>query len=257
MKSQVKKIVLVCLAVALFAAIGVFIALNSLVHEGIETIGSDITRTDISLDSVRIQLLRGYAEMSGLIIGNPKGFSTPYALKCTTIAIDFEAPSVFGDTLIIKRIFIEGPEVMYETSLKGSNISVLSRTIDSYGRDNGSQEVSKKKQGSTVIERLLIKKGKIHIKAPPASNAGLTVALPEIEMKDIGREGQGMQVADIVTKVFSTLSGTVLTAVSSGSPLLQDATRSVGDVLTQGAKTGGESVKKVSCGIRGILGGSK
>ena len=270
MKSIVKKLCLLCLAFLLVIGVGVFMALNTLVHKGIETIGSDITKTDIHVDGVRIMLLSGHAWMSGLVIVNPKGYSAPYALRCGKITIDFDPQSMFSDVLIVKQIIIEEPEVMYEASMKGSNINALSRTIDSYGRDDGSHKTSKEKekQESAVIERLLIKKGKIHINAGPVAGTGLTVALSKIEMKDIGKGGKGVQISDIVMRVFGTLSGTVLTAVSSGSPLIQDASRTVGNVLSQGVKTGGdsmeklgeagrESVEKVFGGIKDILGGNK
>jgi uncharacterized protein involved in outer membrane biogenesis len=253
MRSLMKKVFLACLVFLLVIGIGVFIALNTLVHKGIETIGSDITKTDVDIESVRIRLLLGHAEMSRLVIGNPKGYSTPYALSCEKIAIDFDPHSVFLDTLIIQQILIDEPSVMYEASMKGSNINALSRTIDSYGRDGGPANVKDKqeKQGSAVIKKLLIKKGQIHV------NAALTVALPEIEMQDIGREGQGMQSSHIVTMVFGAISSTVLTTVSSGKPLMEDVSRTVGNVLSQGVKTGGASVEKVLGGIKGILGSDK
>lgn len=253
MRSLMKKVFLASLVFLLVIGIGVFIALNTLVHKGIETIGSDITKTDVDVDDVRIRLLSGHAEISRLVIGNPQGYSTPYALKCSKIAIDFDPHSVFLDALIIQQILIEEPSVMYEASMKGSNINALSRTIDSYGRDEGSAKVKdeQKKQGNAVIKKLLIKKGQVHI------NAALTVALPEIEMKDIGREGQEMQVSDIVMMVSGTISRTVLTAVSSGRPLIEDASRTVGNVLSLGVKTGGDSVGKVLGGIKGIIGGDK
>ena len=253
MRSLMKKVFLACLVFLLVIGIGVFIALNTLVHKGIETIGSDITKTDVDIESVRIRLLSGHAEISRPVIGNPRGYSTPYALSCEKIAVDFDPQSVFSDALIIQQILIEEPSVMYEASMKGSNINALSRTIDSYGRDEGPANVKEKqeKQGSAVIKKLLIKKGQVHI------NAALTVALPEIEMKDLGREGQEMQVSDIVMMVFGTISRTVLTAVSSGRPLIEDASRTVGNILSQGVKTGGDSVGKVLGGIKGIIGSDK
>lgn len=254
MKSVVKKIVLVCVVLVLVLGIGVFVALNTLVHKGIETIGSDVTQTVVHVDNVRIRLVSGHAEMSGLMVGNPKGYTSPYAFKCTKIAVDFDPRSVFSDTLVVKRILVEGPEVMYEAALKGSNINALSHAIDSYGSDSGSSKVSedRDKQGTTtVIEKLLVSKGKVHIKG------ALTVALPEIEMKDIGKEGQGMKVSDIIEKVFGTISRTIVAAVSSGTPLVQDASRGVENVISKGAKTGGESVKKVFGGIKGVLEGDK
>ena len=253
MRSPMKKVFLACLVFLLVIGVGVFVALNTLVHKGIEAIGSDTTKTDVDVEGVRIRLLSGHAEMSKLVIGNPRGYSTPYALKCEKIVVDFDPHSVFSDALIIQQILIDEPSVMYEASMKGSNINALSRTIDSYGRDERPANVKEKqeKQGSAVIKKLLIKKGQVHI------NAALTVALPEIEMKDLGREGQEMQVSDIVMMVSGTISRTVLTAVSSGRPLIEDASRTVGNVLSLGVKTGGDSVGKVLGGIKGIIGGDK
>ncbi len=252
MRSTAKRIFVAGVVFLTIVFIGVFLTINTLVHKGIETIGSGITQTDLKVDSVRILLLAGHADMSGLLIGNPTGYSTPYALSCAKIVIDFEPKSVFSDVVIIKQILIEEPEVMYEGSLRGSNIQAIRRNIESFSpAGEGGNEAAQKGAGKrVVIERLRIGDGQIHIGAAPLEGSAATIQLPEIEMRDIGRDTNGASLSDAASVVFDIFSRAVFSTVSASDRFMQEGARILGDAVSKGAA-------RIRDGFRGIMEGKQ
>ena len=63
-------IVLVILLVLAVLAVGFF--LDSAIKKGVETIGPQLTKVAIKLDSVSLSILSGSGKIKGLVVGNPE-----------------------------------------------------------------------------------------------------------------------------------------------------------------------------------------
>lgn len=70
---------LVILAVVAVLAVGIF--LDSAVKKGVETVGPQLTKVSVKLDSVGLSLLSGSGKVNGLVVGNPEGYKTPNAIN--------------------------------------------------------------------------------------------------------------------------------------------------------------------------------
>ncbi len=58
-----------------------FASLDGLVKQAIERWGPEITGVTVKVDSVRIEVAEGRGTIRGLVVGSPKGFEAPQALK--------------------------------------------------------------------------------------------------------------------------------------------------------------------------------
>src|SRR5438128_11352054 len=87
--------VIVVLFVLLVVAVGASIYfLGSIVKKGVETVGPQITGTEIKLDSATLSLLSGSGKLKGLLVGNPVGFKTESAIKVGSVSVGVVAGSV-------------------------------------------------------------------------------------------------------------------------------------------------------------------
>src|SRR5256886_1369409 len=137
MKKLIIRVVLV-VVVLLVVAIGVSVyCLGSIVKKGVETVGPQITGTEIKLDSATLSLLSGSGRLKGLFVGNPEGFKTASAIKVGAVSLGVAPRSVFADKIHVKEVRVEAPEITFEGGLKGNN---LSRLLDNVQAATGGSE---------------------------------------------------------------------------------------------------------------------
>src|SRR2546429_10000506 len=137
MKKLIIRGVLVVL-VLFVVAVGVSIyCLGSIVKKGVETVGPQITGTEIKLDSATLSLLSGSGKLKGLLVGNPEGFKTASAIKGGAGRLGGAPRSVFSDKVHVKEVRVEAPEITFEGGLKGNN---LSRLLDNVQAATGGSE---------------------------------------------------------------------------------------------------------------------
>lgn len=116
------------LVVAVIAIVTfVFSSLDGLIQEAVEKYGTEITKAEVQLTVVNIDISSGKGSLSGLKVGNPKGFETPSAFNLGEISIAIDTGSVTKDPVIIKEIVITSPDITYELGSGGSNISAMTK----------------------------------------------------------------------------------------------------------------------------------
>src|SRR5438874_2182334 len=64
-------ILLVCIVLLVAASI---YFLGSIIKKGFETVGPQITKTEMKMDGATLSLLSGSGKLKGLFVGNPEGF---------------------------------------------------------------------------------------------------------------------------------------------------------------------------------------
>ena len=233
--------------------------LDGLIKEAVEKVGSEATQSKVSLNEVSISITSGSGALRGLTVANPKGFKTPSAFELGGISITLDTGSI-GQDPIIKEIVITKPKVTYELGADGSNIDAIQKNVDAYAKQFSSGGGAKKEgEGpKIIIEHLYIRGGEISVSAAFLQGKALTTPLPDVHLKDIGKEKKGASPAEIAEKNIGSLTKGAGSAVgalnldkmmeSAGEAAkmigdkAKDAMKGAGDV-TKGA---GETLEKAS-----------
>ena len=245
-----KKILIIIPILIIVIVLALGFSLNSIIRGGVETFGPRALGTDVKLADVDISLLDGKGKLNGLFIGNPQGFKTESAFQLAEVRLSLDVKSVFSDIIVIDEIFIDGPDITYEKDMKGDNIKALLKNIESFsgseakaGQKGESKEAAKS-ETKIQINNFIVKNGKINMSMSALKGQKLSVALPDIHMKDIGKDKDGTSVANALKEIFAALNKNIVTA-SAGS--LKDISgtieKTVGDTV-------GDSVNK----LKGLLG---
>lgn len=185
--------------------------LDGLVKTAIETYGSEATKTQVSVSSVKIVLQDGSGAIQGLTVGNPKGFAEPKAFSLGKIATQIDLKSLSDEVPVIEHITIQAPEVFFELNQAGkNNLAGLMQNLKS------SPGSSTDKQASTsepklIIRKLLFSNGSIHAKVMPLDK-DYELELPDIQMNNIGGK-TGATPTQIADQVLKTLTDRALTAI--------------------------------------------
>ena len=115
----------------------------------------------------------------------------------------------------------------YEWKSDGSDREVLQQNVEKFagigGGDSkssgGESSLSGSDEGGKklIIDRIILREGKVSVSADSAFLKGkkLNAPLPNIELKDIGKEEGGASAGDVVAKVMDAVTGAAGKAVSS------------------------------------------
>ena len=251
--------ILVLLVLVVVMVAGIF--LNSMIKTGVETLGPAITGTTVTLESVDISVFSGQGSVQGLVVGNPKGFNMESAFQLGEAKVDVDLKSILADTVIIREIFIDGPEITFEGSLTGSNLDKIRTNVEAFGGASESTGTRTQGEGSSTsemkkvrIHKFIVKNGTVNVSTSILQGAAMSVALPEIELRDIGKEEAGATLEQASSRIIEAVYGAIFKAVSGSGALLGDRVEDVqGRVKDIGGDIEGET-SKVLEGVKGLFG---
>ncbi|NQU58535.1 MAG: hypothetical protein HQ513_14990 [Rhodospirillales bacterium] len=240
----------------------VFSSLDGLIQEAVQKYGSEITQAEVKLAGVNIDLSSGKGGLTGLKVGNPKGFETPSAFNLGEISITIDTASVTSDPVIIKEIVIAAPEVTYELGSGGSNIDAIQKNVDAYmaklgGASGGDAAKQDSGEGpKLIIENLYVRGGKLNVSATLLKGKTMSAGLPDIHLKDIGKEKGGASPSEVAEKLLSALNDSATKAASSiGIGKTLDSLKQSLSGATEGvSKTVGDAAGEAGKKLKGLLG---
>ena len=248
------------LAVVVVAVVGfvvlVYSNLDSIVKDAVEEYGPHFTGVSVTLDNVELSPENGEGKLSGLVVGNPSGYQTPEAFKLGSISMNIDLGSVTGDTILIKSIVIDGPDVTYEFGDGGSNVEVIGKNVEKAAGGSGSS-APKEDAGpgkKMVIESLVISNGKVSVSHPLLKGKKLGSSLPTIRLKDIGKDKkEGATPAEVVDKIMDAIEKQVSVAVGATdiNNMIKGLTKGVDDAAKDATKAAEDAMKNVTGGGAG------
>ncbi len=215
-----KKVLIIIPIIVIGIFIAIYFSLNSIIKSGVETIGSKAMGAEVKLNDVNISLLSGKGQLKGLFIGNPEGFKSESAFMLNEVRLALDVKSVFSDRIIIKEVYIDAPDITYEKGSGGDNIKAIMKNIESFagGEEQAAQkeEVKQPEEAGKKIQinSLVVKDGKINMSVTAMQGKKLALSLPDIEMKDIGRDKEGTSISKALQQVFAMVNKNIITAVA-------------------------------------------
>lgn len=283
-----KKILIGLAAIILIVVAGlvyVYVNLDNIVKTTIEEAGTRVTLADVTVDGVKIEPTQNTAAISGLVVGNPDGFKTDYAFSLGNVSVRLDGSTLTGDTIRIIEIVVDAPSVIYELGNDTSNIATIQRNVESFvqrlsgpaggsgsgGSGDAAKDSSSDGAGSgtrIIIDNVYIRNGDVSISAGLLQGKKLSVGLPEIHLKDVGKEEKGATPAEVAGEILTAINTSVFKAVSGLN--VDGLMQGVGDLgkgvlgavgAVGGVATGGSSKLKggadaIGGAVKGLFGGS-
>ena len=254
------RMILIAVVVAVIGAVGALIfvlsSLDEVIREAVQTHGSEITKTKVSLAEVDIDLTSGRGSLRGLSIGNPAGFSTPSAFELGAISIIIDTSTMADDTIVITEIVIDGPVITYELGADGSNIDAIQRNVEAYMARFGGGGTAANDDGGEgpkmIIDDLYIRGGAVNVSAGFLGGKTLGTALPDIHLEDIGREDEGASPAEVAERIIAAITDGTTSAISGLG--LEAMMGDAGKMIEGIAEGAGEALEGVAEGATKALG---
>ena len=240
------------LVLIIVAAIVVGLFLDKIVKAGVERVGPKITQTTVTVDAVNLSLLTGSARVKNLVVGSPEGYKAPNAISVGLATVSVSPMSVLSDTIVVKSVRVESPEITFEGSLSRNNLNRIMENVNGVAKNGGPESTNKTatavgKPGKKIeVDDLLITGAKVHGTLILFGGKEVTIpslTLPDIELHDLGKGPEGITATDLTRQVLSeVVSGTIKAVGGAATNLGKDAGKIVG-----------EGVNKIITGIGGLL----
>lgn len=228
--------------------------LGNLVKFGIEKGTPPVVQTSVTVSAVKLSPFSGTGVIEGFQIGNPKGFTGPYAVRIGRAEVALDTKSVSTDKIVIQYIRITDPEINLEAGLHGTNLKQIADNAKSFAAQQTSKVEGKSAESKPApaadgkpqksvklqVNELLITGAKLSASVAgvvPGANAKAT--LPDIKLTNLGSDSSGISAAELTSLVLHEISTEAAKASAGGSlkNLIQ----------------GGES-KLGTGGLKGLLG---
>jgi hypothetical protein len=243
---------------ALIVVIGVAIvylyaSLDRIIQIAIETIGSDLMRTEVRLGEVEISLTSGNGALRGFRVTNPRGFSAEDAFRFDEVNVTVDISTIRSDPVVIKEINIEAPRVIYEFAGGTSNLDTLN--------DNVQGEIGEPGTGSggdgpnIVIEKILLRNGVVGISARKLDQL-LEVPLPTVHMVGVGKGGKGATPGEIARQVMGEMLASARRAATNANLDPDDLKKSADEIAGEARKKIEEAAKETGGAVEQRTGGS-
>lgn len=195
---------------ALLAGASMFF-LDAAVERGIETVATRATRVTVTLDGVGLSVLSGKGALRGLEVANAPGFRAPRLVRVGEIFVTLRPLSVFSDRVLVRSVVVQAPEIHYEKRDGKTNLEVLQANVESALAADKDRRAGRKLQ----VDSLVIRDAKVFLydkpDAPPK-----TLALKEIQLRDLGQGPEGITGAELTRKVTDAVIRDVAATVAKG-----------------------------------------
>lgn len=226
---------IVCLIVLVVA---LALSLGSIVKKGVETVGPQITKTEMKLDSAVISILSGSGTLKGFLLGNPEGFKTPSAIQAGEVSLGIKPGSVLSDKIQVTHIRVINPQITFEGTLgTQNNLSKILENVEaaSGGSSKGTNQPAPASSGASQklqVDDFLITGAKVNASMTMLAGKAYTVVIPDIHFTALGTGPDGITAAELTRRVLNEVTAATLKALEKN---MGDITKGATDVLSKEA----------------------
>lgn len=236
-----KKAILAFFALAALALVVVYLRLGAIAENVVEAYGPKLTGAPVKVGSIVLSPFSGRARVTKLVIGNPAGFHSDSAFRLEDVQVRVDLKSLRGGgPLVIHEILVDGPQITFEAGSGGSNLSRIQKNIESYSPSSPKEKDGAQRKVEIGLVR--VTGGKVTALFPQLRQPPVERALPDIELRDIGKKGEGATAAEAGRRIMAELTEAAIRA--SGG---------VEELMRRGASSLGGDAGKAVDKVRGLL----
>ena len=198
---------LVASAIALYAG---YRAIDVLVVYAFEHYGPEILGVPVKVHGAHISVFDGTGRVEGVDIGNAAGYAAAQAARVGEIRVALDPASVKGPVVHVRDLAVTNAQVTYERGDNGANLDAIRHHIREYverqsARAAGSGGGAGSPRHRYIVDRLSISGVHVTVTTPALRGQGLTFDIPDVELRDVGRDKGGATAGEIANEVSGTL----------------------------------------------------
>lgn len=193
--------------------------INSLIKTSVESVGSELTGTTVTLGEVDVKITEGHGALHRLVVANPAGYNSAYAFSMNNISLDIDPRSITASVIVIKNITIDGASIIAEQ--KSGSENNLQTILDNLKSDKSSSANSEPAGDSLgvrfMVEQFNFTNAKAQIITTQFGEKELT--MPAIKLQNIGDKATGLTPEQLTQALIKPI---IASAKAQVSKILKD-----------------------------------
>jgi uncharacterized protein involved in outer membrane biogenesis len=234
------------IAAALILAVTLVVTrLDSIITKAINTYGPGMTGTEVRIDDVRVSFLSGEATVTNFVLGNPTGYRSAHAAKAASISVDLEIGSLLTNTIVVKRIEVVQPDIIYEKRGGTDNFKTIARNAEQKAKETGlagGQNGREKPGKKLLIRDFILKGGRVTLHTPDLPSGTANAAIPDLHLRNVG--GDGAEPSVVFSRILAALYDRLT------MPIVVD---SLNRSLLEARRTAEQGTRSLTDRIKGIF----
>lgn len=257
------KIVIALVVVLVIGLVAAYLGRNAIAGAVIPSVASSTLGVKVELGAADISLGGPAVTLTQLDVGNPEGYTQPYALKMGSVGVKVDGAGSSTQKIVVDEIVVDKLGVWFVQSGDSNNISKILA-----GLQSGDSKPASGDSGSQV--EIVIKKMVLTNLEVNASLSGVnspTIVLDRIELSNISSKGtSGSLTSELSGKIFETTMQAVIDACGKQLPgaitasvgkSLEGAGVAIGQAASKAAEEAGKAIGEATKGLGDIFGGKK
>ncbi|MBR4172528.1 MAG: hypothetical protein IKR48_12835 [Kiritimatiellae bacterium] len=209
------KILLIIVILLIVAILTLPFWISPLATGVVQTAAPAALGVDVKLGKVTVNPYTGNFGITELHVKNPvnKGYTDNDSFAVSDVAVKVDPTSLMGDVVHIKKIDVAAPLIRVEMKGLKSNLSAMLENLpksEPSEKPKASGEKKEKEASSpgkkVIVDQFILHDGKVAL--DPIGGAAVKLPMPQVELKDLGKESGGATTEEIVqlvvTKVMET-----------------------------------------------------
>lgn len=203
----------------------------------------------VSVGDVKLNALAGNLTVSQVKVGNPQGYSDKDAFAVDKVEVGLNMRSLLSDTIVVRKIQIDAPAISFESKDGKSNFDAMMANAKKASEEEKKQTDKEKKPGKkVVIEEFSLNSAKVSFASGMTLGKALTIPLPSVTVRDIGKASGGTTAVDALTEVINGILGGLTQAVTGAAGAAGDLLKGAGGAASEAAKGATDALKGVTGG---------
>ena len=252
MKKLIKILVGIVVAVIVLALVIVLtlpFTIGPIVKTAASVGGPKALGVTVSVGDVKLSPLAGSLTISQVKVGNPQGYSDKEAFAVEKVEIGLNLKSLMSDTIKVKIIRIDAPAISFESKDGKSNFDTMLANAKKSSEEEKAKAPEAKKAGKkVVIDEFSLNNAKVSYASGLTMGKALTIPLPSVTVRDIGKASGGTSFVDALTEVINGIIGGLTQAVTGAAGAAGDLLKGVGGSATDATKGAADALKGATSG---------
>ena len=250
-------LVIVVVVVLLVAVLTLPMTIGPIVKTAASVGGPKALGVPVSVGDVKLNALAGNLTVSQVKVGNPQGYSDRDAFAVDKVEVGLNMRSLLSDTIVVRKIQIDAPAISFESKDGKSNFDAMMANTKKASEEEKQKTEKEKKPGKkVVIEEFSLNNAKVSYASGITLGKSITVPLPSLVIRDIGKKSGGATAADALTEVINGILGGLSQAVTGISGAASDLLKGVSGAADGLLKGAGDATKGATDALKGVTDGA-